>query len=58
MIVTIPPISTKRTTTFYLNLLNTKNNTTFNFNNPCPDLGQAQKCGGVKPVNWIPTLSS
>ena len=21
-------------------------------------LGQAQKCGGIKPVNWIPTLPS
>ena len=24
--------------------------------NPVPDLGQTQKCGGVNPVNGIPTL--
>jgi len=25
--------------------------------NPCPDLEQVQKCGGVKPVKGTPTLS-
>ena len=25
---------------------------------PGPGLGQAEKCGGVKPVNGIPTLPS
>jgi hypothetical protein len=26
--------------------------------NPSPDLGQAQQCGGVKPINGISTLPS
>jgi hypothetical protein len=31
---------------------------TYDVGNPNPCLGQVQKCGGVKPVNEIPTLSS
>jgi len=31
---------------------------TYNVANPCPDLGQAQKCGRVKPKDGIPTLPS
>jgi hypothetical protein len=30
---------------------------TYDVGNPNPDLGQAQRCGRVKPVNGIPTLS-
>jgi hypothetical protein len=37
---------------------NTKKNTTYDVGNPGPGLGQAQKCGWVKPVNGIPSLSS
>jgi len=29
---------------------------TYDIGNPGSGLGQAQKCGLVKPVNWIPTL--
>ena len=29
---------------------------TYTGGNPGPGLGQAQKCGGVKPVNGFPTL--
>jgi len=28
---------------------------TYDVGNPGPDLGQAQKCGGVKAINGIPT---
>ena len=28
---------------------------TYEIGNPCPDLGQTQKCCGVKSVNGIPT---
>jgi hypothetical protein len=35
----------------YLNSLNTKMTTTYDVGNPGLGLGQAQKCGGVKPVN-------
>jgi hypothetical protein len=31
---------------------------TYDIGNPGPDLEQAQKCGGVKWINGIPTLSS
>ena len=37
-----------------LNSLNTKNTTTNDAGNPGPGLAQAQKCGGVKPVNGTP----
>ena len=37
--------------------LNTqKKLSTYDVGNPGPDLVQAQKCGGIKPVNEIPTL--
>ena len=29
---------------------------TYDVGNPDSGLGQTQKCGGVKPVNWIPTF--
>jgi hypothetical protein len=38
----------------HLNSLNIKK--TYDVGNSCPGLGQAHKCGGVKPVNEIPTL--
>jgi hypothetical protein len=38
--------------------LNTKQTTTYDVGNPDPGLGQAHKCGGVKPVNGIRTLPS
>ena len=40
----------------HLNSLNTK--TKGHVRTPGTGLGQAQKCGGIKPVNWIPTLPS
>jgi len=43
VISTITPISTKR------------NTTTYEVENTGPAKGQTQKCGGVKPVNGIPT---
>ena len=36
-------------------LLNIEKTTTYDVGNPGPCLGQAQQCGGVKPVNGIPT---
>jgi hypothetical protein len=51
---TISPISTKRTTTSHLNSLNTKKNPQY-MKLEIQVLGQAHKCGGVKPVNEIPT---
>jgi len=53
---TIPPISTKWTTTSHFKLLNTKMIMTYDIGNPVPGLGQTQKCGRVKPINGIPTL--
>ena len=57
-------ISTKETITshlspltFHLNSLNIQKTTTFDVQNPGLGLGQAQQCGGVKPVNGIPILS-
>jgi len=32
--------------------------TPYDIRNPGPGLGQAQQCGGGKPVNGIPTLPS
>jgi hypothetical protein len=32
--------------------------TPYNIRNPDPVLGQTQSCGGVVPVNGIPTLQS
>ena len=53
---TIPPMSTKRTIAFHLNSLKTKMNMTNDVGHQGRSLGQAQKCGGVKLVNAIPTL--
>ena len=53
----IPPILTKRTQTCHLNSLNTMTLfTTYGVRNPSSGLCQAQRCGGVKPVNGIITL--
>ena len=49
--VNTPSISTKQTITYHLSSL------TYDVGNPAPFLGQAQRCGGVKPVNVIPNLS-
>ena len=35
-----------------------KETTTYDVGNPGHGLRQSQKCGGVKPVNGIPTLPS
>jgi len=53
---TIPPISTKQTTTSHLKSLNIKKIMTNDVRNPGPCLGQTQKCVRVKPVNGIPSL--
>ena len=34
-----------------------KNTTTLAYENPCPDLGQTHKCGGVKPVHRTSIIS-
>lgn len=48
---TIPPISTKRTISFHLVSLQTKEKpTTYGVRNPGPVLEQAYQCGGVKRV--------
>jgi len=54
------PTSTKWTITSHpkLNSLNTKKTTTYEVGNPGLGLRQAQKCGGAKPINGIPTLLS
>jgi hypothetical protein len=55
---TIQPISRKRTITSHLN---TRKTTACDVGNPGPSLGQAQNCGGFKPVNgifvWITNIS-
>jgi hypothetical protein len=49
--------TTKQTTTSHLKSLIIKNTTTYFFENPWSDLGQAEKkCDGVEPDNRIPTL--
>jgi hypothetical protein len=40
----------------HLNSLNIKKTMTYDVENQGPGLGQAQICGGVKPVNGMPTL--
>lgn len=47
-----------RTTTSHLNSLKykKKNTTTYDVKNQSPLLEQEQICGGVKPVNVIPTI--
>ena len=42
----------------YLISLNTNQTTTYDVGNLGPGLGRAQKCGGIKQVNGIPTLPS
>jgi hypothetical protein len=36
----------------------TEKTMTYDVSNPGPGLGQAQECGGVKPVKWIPIFFS
>jgi hypothetical protein len=36
--------------------MNTEMTTTFDVGNRGPGLGQAQTCGEVKPINWMPFL--
>jgi len=48
----------KQTITSHLHSLNTKKTMTYDIGNPGPGLGQAQKCGWVKPFNGIPPLPS
>jgi hypothetical protein len=54
MIANISGKLTKRTITSHLNSLDIKK--TFDVGNPHPGLTQTHKCGGVKPVNEIPTI--
>jgi hypothetical protein len=53
----MPPISTKSTTTSHFNSLDTKTPKTYGIGNPDPGLGQAHKCGSIKPVNESPIPS-
>jgi hypothetical protein len=41
---------------YKLNSLKTKKTRAYDVGNPGTDLGQVQKCGGVKSINGIPTL--
>jgi hypothetical protein len=52
------PISTKRKNTSFKKKKKKNKPTTYVVGNPGPGLGQAQKCGGVNPVNGIPNLPS
>jgi hypothetical protein len=52
MVINSTKLSTKRTIISHL----TQKNMTCDVGNPGPGLGQAQKCGGVKPVNGISCL--
>jgi hypothetical protein len=54
---TIPSIP-KQTITSHFKPLNITKTPTYDVGNADPDLVQAQKYGGVKPVNWIPALLS
>jgi hypothetical protein len=49
--------NSNKTITSHLNTLNIANTTTYGVENPDPGLGQAQKCGSVKPVNGSPIPS-
>ena len=54
---TIPRIPTTRTATTNLKTVEHKEKTmSYSVGNPCSDLGQAQACGEVQPVNGNPTL--
>ena len=53
IILAIPP--RKQTTTFNRKPLNTKQNHESQAGKPCPGLGYAHRCDGVKPVNRITT---
>ena len=55
---TIPPIWTKRTTTLFLNSLNIKTTTSYEFGISIHDSKQAQKVGGVKPVRIDENISN
>jgi hypothetical protein len=46
----------KQTITSHLKQMNIKKTMTFDVENSGPGLGQAQKCGGVEPVNGNSTL--
>jgi hypothetical protein len=50
--------STNKTITSHLNSTEQKKTMTFDIKNSGPGLGQAQKGGGVKPINGMPTLPS
>ena len=50
MLSTIEAITVECTTNSTHNLLNTNETTTFSYGNRCPDMGQAQNCGWVKPI--------
>ena len=49
-------INKAKTIASHLNSLNTKKTMTYDIGHPDHGLGQAQKCGGVKLLNGIPTL--
>ena len=54
---TISIMSPNLPITSHLNFLNRKETTTYDVGNLGPGLGQAHKCGGVKPANRIPNPS-
>jgi hypothetical protein len=52
-------LATKNTIICHLNSLNTeREKTTYDVGNQGPGLEQTQQCGGIKPVNGIPTILS
>jgi hypothetical protein len=53
---TIPPISTKQTTTSHLNSLNINNTTIFGVANPSIVIGQPQTYGGVINICYVQTI--
>jgi hypothetical protein len=45
----------KANNNFSLQIIKYRKNTTYDVGHPYYGLGQAQTCGGLKPVNGIPT---
>jgi hypothetical protein len=50
----MPPLSTKQTIISHFNSMNTK--ILLHVGDQDPGLVQANKCGGLRPVNGVPTV--
>ena len=54
--ITIPSLSTRRKIISHFYSFNIQRTTTYDVGNPGFCLGQAHKCGGIKPINGLPSL--